>query len=50
METTSLTQAQMQLLKQTELNNSKEYAREKQTVLTKHFLSCLNAETDRLWD
>jgi hypothetical protein len=31
-------------------NNSEEYAREIQEVLTKHFQKRLDAEADRLWD
>lgn len=50
METTVLTPTQMHLLKLFSFNNSEEYAREIQTVLTRHFHERLDAESDRLWD
>ena len=50
METTALNPTQMHLLKLFAFNNSEEYAREIQEVLTRHFQSRLDAEADRLWD
>ena len=50
METATLNPTQMHLLKLFSFNNSEEYAREIQTVLTQHFQSRLDAEADRLWD
>ena len=50
METTALNPTQMHLLKLFAFNNSEEYAREVQKVLTRHFQSRLDAEADRLWD
>jgi hypothetical protein len=50
MEATSLNPTQLHLLKMFSFNNSEEYAREIQEVLTKHFQERLDAETDRLWD
>ena len=50
MESTSLNPTQLHLLKMFSFNNSEEYAREIQEVLTKHFQERLDAETDRLWD
>ena len=50
METATLTPTQMHLLKLFSFNNSEEYAREIQMVLTRHFQSRLDAEADRLWD
>ena len=50
METATLNPTQMHLLKLFAFNNSEEYAREIQMVLTKHFQSRLDAEADRLWD
>ena len=50
METTALNPTQMHLLKLFAFNNSEEYAREVQTVLTRHFQAQLDAEADRLWD
>ncbi|MBR7029873.1 MAG: hypothetical protein IKI06_01370 [Prevotella sp.] len=50
METSTLNPTQMHLLKLFSFNNSEEYAREIQMVLTKHFQSHLDAEADRLWD
>ena len=50
METATLNPTQMHLLKLFAFNNSEEYAREIQMVLTQHFQSRLDAEADRLWD
>ena len=50
MENSSLNPTQLHLLKMFSFNNSEEYAREIQEVLTKHFQERLDAETDRLWD
>lgn len=50
MKTTVLNPTQMHLLKLFSFNNSEEYAREIQTVLTRHFQERLDAESDRLWD
>ena len=50
MEATVLNPTQMHLLKLFAFNNSKDYAREVQTVLTRHFQAQLDAEADRLWD
>ena len=50
MEATALTPTQMHLLKLFAFNNSEDYAREIQTVLTRHFQSKLDEEADRLWD
>ena len=50
METTALNPTQMHLLKLFAFNNSEEYAREIQEVLTRHFQSRLDAEADCLWD
>ena len=38
------------LLKLFSYDNSEEYAREVQAVLTKHFQQELDAESDKLWD
>ena len=48
METTALNPTQMHLLKLFAFNDSEEYAREIQEVLTRHFQSRLDAEADRL--
>ena len=40
----------MHLLKLFVFNNSEDYAREIQSVLTRHFQSKLDEEADRLWD
>jgi len=45
-----LTPTQMHLLKLFAFNNSDDYAREIQTVLTQHFQKQLDAESDRLWE
>ena len=50
MEATALNPTQLHLLKLFAFNKSEEYAREIQTVLTRHFQSQLDAEADRLWD
>ena len=50
MEATVLNPTQMHLLKLFSFNNSEAYAREIQTVLTRHFQERLDAESDRLWD
>ena len=50
MEATVLNPTQMHLLKLFSFNNSEEYAREIQTVLTRYFQVQLDAEADRLWD
>lgn len=50
MEAATLTPTQMHLLKLFSFNNSEEYAREIQMVLTRHFQSRLDEEADRLWD
>lgn len=50
MQATTLTPTQMHLLKLFAFNNSEEYAREIQSVLTKHFQKQLDAEADKLWD
>jgi hypothetical protein len=48
--TTSLNPTQLHLLKLFSFNNSEEYAREIQEVLTRHFQSQLDEESERLWD
>ena len=40
----------MHLLKLFSFNNSEDYAREIQAVLTAHFQRKLDEEADRLWD
>ena len=50
MEATALNPTQMHLLKLFAFNNSEDYAREVQMVLTRHFQAQLDAEADRLWD
>lgn len=50
MEATALNPTQMHLLKLFAFNNSEDYAREIQSVLTRHFQSKLDEEADRLWD
>ena len=50
MEATALPPPQMHLLKLFAFNNSEDYAREIQSVLTRHFQSKLDEEADRLWD
>lgn len=41
---------QQELLKMFSFDHSDEYAREIKSVLTRHFLSKIEEETDRLWD
>ena len=50
METITLNPTQMHLLKLFSFNNSEDYAREIQRVLTQHFQDRLDKESDRLWD
>jgi hypothetical protein len=50
MESTALNPTQLHLLKLFSFNNSENYAREIQMVLTRHFQAQLDAEADRLWD
>ena len=50
MQTTALNPTEMHLLKLFSFNNSEDYAREIQRVLTQHFQERLDAESDRLWD
>jgi len=50
MEATTLNPTQLHLLKLFSFNSSEEYAHEVQKVLTRHFLTQLDAEADRLWD
>lgn len=50
MEATVLNPTQMHLLKLFSFNNSEDYAREIQVVLTRHFQERLDKESDRLWD
>ncbi len=50
MQTTALNPTQMHLLKLFSFNNSEDYAREIQRVLTRHFQERLDAESDRLWE
>lgn len=50
MEATTLTPTQMHLLKLFAHNNSEEFAREIQMVLTRYFQAKLDEESDRLWD
>ncbi len=50
MEVNALNPTQMHLLKLFAFNDSEEYAREIQTLLTRYFQSKLDAESDRLWD
>ncbi|CDD06163.1 hypothetical protein [Prevotella sp. CAG:592] len=50
MATSVLNPTQQYLLKLFSYNNSEEYAREVQAVLTKHFQQELDAESDKLWD
>ena len=49
-QTVTLNPTQMHLLKLFSFNNSEDYAREIQSVLTKHFQQLLDQEADRLWD
>ena len=50
MKATVLNPTQMHLLKLFSFNNSEDYARQIQMVLTRHFQDQLDAEADRLWD
>ena len=50
MEATALNPTQMHRLKLFSFNNSEDYAREIQMVLTRHFQAQLDAEADRLWN
>ena len=50
METTVLNPTQMHLLKLFAFNNSEDYAREIQMVLTRYFQQKLDEESDRLWE
>lgn len=50
MEVTALNPTQMHLLKLFAFNNSEEYAREIQSVLTQYFQNKLDEESDRLWE
>ena len=50
MEATVLNPTQMHLLKLFAFNKSEDFAREIQTVLTRHFQAQLDTEADRLWD
>ena len=47
---TTLNPTQMHLLKLFAFNNSEEFAREVQLVLTHYFQGKLDEESDRLWD
>ena len=49
-QTVTLNPTQMHLLKLFSFNDSEDYAREIQSVLTKHFQQLLDQEADRLWD
>lgn len=50
MEATTLNPTQQHLLKLFSYNNSEEYAKEIQDVLTRHFQQQLDAESNILWD
>ena len=50
METAVLNPTQMHLLKLFAFNNSEDYAREIQTVLTRYFQQKLDEESNLLWD
>ena len=50
MEATTLTPTQIHLLKLFAYNNSEEFAKEIQMVLTRYFQAKLDEESDRLWD
>jgi len=50
METAVLNPTQMHLLKLFAFNNSEDYAREIQTVLTRYFQQKLDEESDLLWN
>ncbi|MBO6187917.1 MAG: hypothetical protein J6O23_05360 [Prevotella sp.] len=46
----NLNPTQIHLLKLFSFNNSEDYAKEIQMVLTRYFQKQLDAESDRLWD
>ena len=48
--TTTLNPTQMHLLKLFAFNDSEEFAREVQMVLTRYFQQKLDEESDKLWD
>jgi len=48
--TSTLNPTQMHLLKLFAFNNSEEFAREVQMVLTRYFQQQLDEESDRLWE
>ena len=48
--TSTLNPTQLHLLKLFAFNNSEEFAREVQMVLTRYFQQQLDEESDRLWD
>ena len=50
MEATTLNPTQMHLLKLFAFNNSEDYSREIQMVLTSYFQQKLDEESERLWD
>lgn len=50
MEVAVLNPTQMHLLKLFAFNNSEDYAREIQLVLTRYFQQKLDEESDRLWE
>ena len=50
MDTAVLNPTQMHLLKLFAFNNSEDYAREIQLVLTRYFQQKLDEESDRLWE
>ena len=50
MEAAVLNPTQMHLLKLFAFNNSEDYAREIQMVLTRYFQQKLDEESDRLWE
>ena len=50
MDTADLNPTQMHLLKLFAFNNSEDYAREIQLVLTRYFQQKLDEESDRLWE
>ena len=49
-QTVALNPTQKHLLKLFSFNNSEDYAKEIQLVLTQYFQKQLDAEADRLWD
>lgn len=50
MKSNVITPAQREVLKILSVDQSDEFAREIKEVLTRHFLSKIDAETDKLWD